>query len=577
MAIPGYTPGINFPAGVCVGTGKFVQMLRNLKALAKFAEDTGAEFKPTPVEETITGPLDEDVCVVLRERSIGDSTIEKKTLLVSALFNNDIRFLGGSGESFSISNTGADPDGTEPSVAISVNGTGATAQPTAINTVSVLCDDVPVWEGPASEVIAAEFDCPRDSEIKLCARATVQGGTPGPAPVGSATVRFCGCLLCVTPFSSDSIEELWCPPCSISIVCKPGSEILHLLYQNILGLCRYFQRGGQKQDYFAHNFQDELDHPLVTNIQNPATWVVFGQVTICASAIALPFASRAFTVRPFVGCESERVNCNVKVHRFIRDENDAAGSTQEACLTVKFFACGRCQPGETLSAGFNFEDICEGNNPFGDNLTITHAEQEYCTYTFEEIPIGALGAFRRPDATCITDETLNSLSGKTDFLESVVCNRQPVLCDFERDFKTLDDNEEAVLFAAVPLPNPPPNPLPNPWPPVRILNYMFTFQFCLLSNNPIFPTEDTLTVFATLEILCGGEVIKTVSPPNNSTYQFIVADSGRYFQCSPEYCQLCCDIQCPIDQPLTIRPNIFAPGFATGQWAVNLTCQRLGF
>ena len=577
MAIPGYNAGINFPANVCVGTGEFVLMLRNIKALAAFAETVGGEFTCERVDETISGPLDTELCVVLREASIGESTIEKKTLLVSALFDTEIRQVGGSGESFSVSNTGADPDGTDPTVQIDVTGNGQNANPAATNIITVYCDDTPVWEGPASETIAAEFDCPKNSEIRLCATAVVQGSAPGQAPAGTTTIRVCGGLLCVTPFDSQGIPELWCPPCSISTACKPGREMLHLLYQNILGLCRYFQRGGQKQDYFAFDFQDNQDHALVTNIANPATYVIMGQVTICAIGTPPPIGTRAFTVQPYVGCESDRINCNSKTHYFVRDENDAVNTAQEVCLTVKFYMCGRCQPGETLSAGFNFEENCEGNSPFGDGITVTSAEQEYCVYTFEEIPIPGLGAFKRPDPTCLTNETLNNLSEKMNRLEFLVCDRQPILCDFDSSSKELGDNEEAVIFAPVTLPSPPPSPLPNPWPPVRIVNYEFTFQFCIANPNPTIPLEDTLTARGRLEILCGDNVIKSISPPNNTWFEFIVADSGQFFQCSPVYCQLCCNIQCPIDEPLTIRPVMFTPGFSPGAWAVDISCQRIGF
>ncbi len=571
MAIDNYTP-VQVNAGDCVGYEEINTLFSNLKSIYNTARESTNKIICQRVNETIrygqngtdtadlnsnntpinnTSSVNDDTgCFVIQQPTIpiGDDPEEKKILALQIGVFHDYIITGNNDDSdFTI---GLD--------------------------LWVECDGERVWSGTSSSANFASFNCKRSSEILLCAetRITTVGGIS--LIYRGTTLTLCGGILCVQQFDNDSsTPAFFCPPCPLTSDKKPGRETLHLLYQNILTLCNFFQEGGQVESCFDFNFNDDLTHPLVTNVSGETTYLAIGQVTVCARIKPLDFATSAqYVITPQIGCQGEQSRCLSQTMRLsLRDDSPLPSFD---CVSIPVFVCGTCQPGQTISAGFlSYEDCTGVPDPFGtvgENVEVTYIEQSYCLYTWEQVAVPGLTALKRPNPSCLDVDTFANLITKMDQLQEIVCDRTPINCFFEENKEIIPNGSSKLLQPAEAAPN----PIPTGWPFPRKLTLLLDFAFCITLGTVSNPQP--VRILAYLEITCGGNVIKTIGQGDTDPFDFnIFQTTGGRRRCSRVFSRICCNLTCPVDQPIEIRPVFLDFDGTVVLYDVELTCQQFGF
>lgn len=555
MGVANYNP-IVFSEGQCVDPVDDLQpILDNLKALFQFARQTGQRISCQKIDTKITEEVDdgEGECFVIRERSLPEpgEQLEKKIPML-VITSNSPGYL--------------------------ISGDNDDSEVVASTTVSFLCNDEKVWEGTLAETAFAGFDCFPSSKLEICIQTDLS--------VRSATVirqqrthTVCGGIMCIERFDvENSIPTFFCPPCVLKPESKPGREFLNLVYQNTLGLCRYFQTGGQTQACQGFLFEDSATHPLITSVSGETTYFIIGEVRVCVRVNLTDFkTTRSITVNPSVGCEGEPNQCSNGETVTVSSDNESEFPIFD-CVSVPVVICGTCLPGQTLSVGFIQNEECDGvPTPFGNgagDVDIYLVEQEYCLYAWEQVPIPELGGFSRPNASCFNVNTLNDLMDKQNLLESIVCDRQPLDCSFNEGEKIVPRFDTHLLAAA----ETPPVPLPPNWPPNRKVSLIIDFRFCIDFLNGGLDSGE-FTALGRVEVVCGGNVIKTLGREDGQDYQFKIDTAFTFRGCSPTYSRFCCNIECPVDQDLILRPVITAFGIhnTNFNWDTVINCTQISF
>lgn len=516
-----FTP-VEFTEDSCLAD-ELPTVFDNLDFIKDCSETNSSQFTCSNFRGSVTEQIQSDICFTVRDNdglvNPNNAINEQKMLLFTYT-----------------------PD-------YSVNVGGNNASFSAVRSITILCDGQIIGQVADSEgIIPFCFDCPRTAKIEICVESTVVANSI--FAFGTATMDFCGSLICITETSNGSIPSFFNP--RIDTSCCYGREAIHLAMQNLEGLRGSLNQFGQIPSCISQAFEDDADHVLLSNATTNAEFLVVGTIEVCVENDRGDQDS-LLRVTPRISCAGNDQDCLTKLFTVRNGDSVDTGRAGVQCFSVPVVSCGICPAGSSLIVGVRERIDCDESAPALASALgrVISVEQHYCVYTFERAQNDFATPLNRSIGKCLSLDNLNQISSAMDQLNQICESQSNIELTF-RDISGFTDGAQNIEIQEA-LPWPPTND-PNNTDSVPVKKWFFVGNLTYELDTSQGNNESASNITVMLNVLCGGvEVATGTSDPIFNQGGGRISGELHLNQC----------IECPIDEPIEINITAIRQGVIT--------------